>query len=182
MGPIRLRLWAVCSCPLNTRTCLMVLGFNDNVARVDIPFRGNWLLRVDTPFHRWLDPNHSRREQRPRLGQPIDRTRVARLQHARIRLLYRRRLLISHRVGQTRWAVESIRSAQSSPQAVFSLNGSPSCSECSNIQSQPAAIRLDRISLLLKRTYRSIRSGLTVGGASCKGRGKSIGNRKRRAA
>ena len=31
--------------------------FNDNVARVDIPFRGNWLLRVDTPFHRWLDPN-----------------------------------------------------------------------------------------------------------------------------
>lgn len=29
----------------------------DNVARVDIPFRGNWLLRVDTPFHRWFDPN-----------------------------------------------------------------------------------------------------------------------------
>jgi len=30
---------------------------NDNVARVDIPFRGNWLLRVDTPFSRWVDPN-----------------------------------------------------------------------------------------------------------------------------
>jgi len=30
---------------------------SDNVARVDIPFRGNWLLRTDTPFHRWLDPN-----------------------------------------------------------------------------------------------------------------------------
>lgn len=30
---------------------------SDTVARVDIPFRGNWLLRVDTPFHRWLDSN-----------------------------------------------------------------------------------------------------------------------------
>ena len=30
---------------------------SDSVARVDIPFRGNWLFRVDTPFHRWLDPN-----------------------------------------------------------------------------------------------------------------------------
>ena len=30
---------------------------SDSIARVDIPFRGNWLLRVDTPFHRWLDPN-----------------------------------------------------------------------------------------------------------------------------
>jgi hypothetical protein len=29
----------------------------DSVARVDIPFRGNYLLRVDTPFHRWYDPN-----------------------------------------------------------------------------------------------------------------------------
>jgi hypothetical protein len=28
-----------------------------NVARVDIPFRGNWLLRVDTPFSEWFDPN-----------------------------------------------------------------------------------------------------------------------------
>jgi hypothetical protein len=30
---------------------------SDTVARVDLPVRGNWLLRVDTPFHRWLDPN-----------------------------------------------------------------------------------------------------------------------------
>jgi len=30
---------------------------SESVARVDVPFRGNWLLRVDTPFHRWLDPN-----------------------------------------------------------------------------------------------------------------------------
>lgn len=30
---------------------------SDTVARVDLPFRGNWLLRVDTPFHRWRDPN-----------------------------------------------------------------------------------------------------------------------------
>jgi len=30
---------------------------SDTVARVDLPFRGNWLLRVDTPFHRWLDSN-----------------------------------------------------------------------------------------------------------------------------
>ncbi len=30
---------------------------SNNVARIDIPFRGNWLLRVDTPFYRWLDPN-----------------------------------------------------------------------------------------------------------------------------
>jgi len=29
----------------------------DSVARVDIPFRGDYLLRVDTPFHRWFDPN-----------------------------------------------------------------------------------------------------------------------------
>ncbi len=27
------------------------------IARVDVPFRGNWLLRVDTPVHTWLDPN-----------------------------------------------------------------------------------------------------------------------------
>ena len=30
---------------------------SDTVARVDLPFRGNWLLRVDTPFNRWFDPN-----------------------------------------------------------------------------------------------------------------------------
>ncbi|MGH7180723.1 MAG: hypothetical protein ACREJN_01960 [Nitrospiraceae bacterium] len=30
---------------------------SDTVARVDLPFRSNWLLRVDMPFHRWLDPN-----------------------------------------------------------------------------------------------------------------------------
>lgn len=28
----------------------------DGVLRVDLPFRGNWLFRVDTPY-RWLDPN-----------------------------------------------------------------------------------------------------------------------------
>jgi hypothetical protein len=27
------------------------------IARVDVPFRGNWLLRVDTPVHTWFDPN-----------------------------------------------------------------------------------------------------------------------------
>lgn len=26
-------------------------------ARVDIPFRGNWLMRVDTPFLKWSDPD-----------------------------------------------------------------------------------------------------------------------------
>jgi hypothetical protein len=31
--------------------------FRDTVARVDLPIRGNWLLRVDTPFLRWVDPN-----------------------------------------------------------------------------------------------------------------------------
>jgi len=30
----------------------------DGVLRVDLPFRGNWLFRVDTPY-RWLDPNTS---------------------------------------------------------------------------------------------------------------------------
>lgn len=30
----------------------------DGVLRVDVPFRGNWLFRVDTPY-RWLDPNAS---------------------------------------------------------------------------------------------------------------------------
>ena len=30
---------------------------SETIARVDVPFRRNWLLRVDTPFHRWLDPN-----------------------------------------------------------------------------------------------------------------------------
>ena len=29
------------------------------VARVDLPFRGNWLLRLDFPFERWSDPNRS---------------------------------------------------------------------------------------------------------------------------
>ena len=29
------------------------------VARVDLPFRGNWLLRLDFPFERWNDPNRS---------------------------------------------------------------------------------------------------------------------------
>jgi hypothetical protein len=29
------------------------------VARVDLPFRGNWLLRLDAPFLRWNDPNRS---------------------------------------------------------------------------------------------------------------------------
>jgi hypothetical protein len=31
--------------------------FHGTVARVDLPFRGNWLLRVDTPFLGWSDPN-----------------------------------------------------------------------------------------------------------------------------
>src|SRR5262245_6623503 len=30
---------------------------SESVARVDLPFRGNWLLRIDTPFHRWRDSN-----------------------------------------------------------------------------------------------------------------------------
>ena len=29
------------------------------VARVDLPFRGNWLLRFDVPFLRWNDPDRS---------------------------------------------------------------------------------------------------------------------------
>ena len=29
----------------------------DSTARVDLPFRGNWLIRVDAPFIRSLDPN-----------------------------------------------------------------------------------------------------------------------------
>jgi len=29
------------------------------VVRVDLPFRGNWLLRLDFPFERWSDPNRS---------------------------------------------------------------------------------------------------------------------------
>lgn len=29
----------------------------DTVARVDLPFRGNYLLRVDAPFLNWSDPN-----------------------------------------------------------------------------------------------------------------------------
>ena len=31
--------------------------FSDTVARVDLPFQRNFLLRVDLPFHRWIDPN-----------------------------------------------------------------------------------------------------------------------------
>lgn len=31
----------------------------DTVARVDLPFKGNWLLRLDVPFLRWSDPNRS---------------------------------------------------------------------------------------------------------------------------
>jgi len=31
----------------------------DTVARVDIPFRGNWILRTDMPFLKWSDPNRS---------------------------------------------------------------------------------------------------------------------------
>lgn len=29
----------------------------DTIARADVPFRGNFLLRVDVPFLRWSDPN-----------------------------------------------------------------------------------------------------------------------------
>ena len=29
------------------------------VARVDLPFRGNWLLRTDVPFLQWTDPNRT---------------------------------------------------------------------------------------------------------------------------
>lgn len=31
--------------------------YTDTTLRVDVPFRGNWLLRVDAPFLRWSDPN-----------------------------------------------------------------------------------------------------------------------------
>jgi hypothetical protein len=30
---------------------------SDTVARVDLPFRNNWLLRMDLPFVRWSDPD-----------------------------------------------------------------------------------------------------------------------------
>lgn len=29
----------------------------DSTLRVDLPFRGNWLFRVDVPFLKWTDPN-----------------------------------------------------------------------------------------------------------------------------
>jgi len=31
----------------------------DAVLRVDLPFRKNWLLRVDLPYLRWVDPNRT---------------------------------------------------------------------------------------------------------------------------
>lgn len=31
----------------------------DGTLRVDLPFRGNWLFRVDVPFLKWNDPNRS---------------------------------------------------------------------------------------------------------------------------
>ena len=30
---------------------------SDSTLRVDLPYRNNWLLRVDLPFLRWIDPN-----------------------------------------------------------------------------------------------------------------------------
>ena len=35
---------------------------SDSTLRVDLPFRSNWLLRVDAPFVKWTDPN------RPAIG------------------------------------------------------------------------------------------------------------------
>lgn len=32
----------------------------DTIARVDVPFRGNYVLRVDAPFLKWSDPNRPR--------------------------------------------------------------------------------------------------------------------------
>ena len=31
----------------------------DAILRVDLPFRKNWLLRMDLPYLRWVDPNRS---------------------------------------------------------------------------------------------------------------------------
>lgn len=31
----------------------------DGTFRVDLPIRGNWLFRVDTPFLKWVDPNRT---------------------------------------------------------------------------------------------------------------------------
>ena len=31
--------------------------FSDSVVRIDVPFRGNWIVRMDLPFIRWTDPN-----------------------------------------------------------------------------------------------------------------------------
>jgi len=57
MGPIRLQLWAAWQLSSQYSDLPHGARLSDTVARVDIPFRGNWLLRVDTPFHRWLDFN-----------------------------------------------------------------------------------------------------------------------------
>jgi hypothetical protein len=44
--------------------------FSDTVARVDLPFRRNFLIRVDVPFHRWIDPNRPGATSAQGLGDP----------------------------------------------------------------------------------------------------------------
>jgi hypothetical protein len=154
---------------------------SDTVARVDIPFRGNWLLRVDAPVHRWLDPNIPGMSSAQGLGN------VSAVLGWRAYNTPEYAFLIGAAssfptASDAFWELESIRLAQSSPRADFFLNGSPSCSECSNTQCRPAAILLERTSHSLMPQFRSIRYGPSVGGAPCREYGRSIGNGKRKAA
>ncbi len=57
----------------------------DAVLRVDLPFRKNWLLRMDLPYLRWQDPNRSGASRARGLSDLERGGGVASIQHSGIR-------------------------------------------------------------------------------------------------
>ena len=57
----------------------------DAILRVDLPFRKNWLLRMDLPYLKWVDPNRSGATERSRIERPERGGGVASIQHSGIR-------------------------------------------------------------------------------------------------
>ena len=154
---------------------------SDTVARVDLPFKRNFLLRVDLPFHRWIDPNRPGATSAQGLGDLS--------------------VVTGWRVYNTPEYAFLIGAASTFPTADervlgcgkytagpllprrgFSLDWTLFYSGYSSTKSLSAVIPRARPSASRERLDRLIRSGRSDGGPLCKASGRSIGNEAEKAA
>ena len=155
--------------------------FSDTVARVDLPFRRNFLIRVDLPFHRWIDPNRPGVTSAQGLGDPsvVTGWRVYNTPEYALPIGAAGTFPAA---DERALGSEKTRPVPSLPRRGFSLGLTLFYSGYSSTKSLSAVIPRARPSASRGRLDRSTRSGRNDGGPLCKACGRSIGSEVGKAA